>query len=435
MADAYLLRRPPSKLGCVPEICTARQMGRLGPEVVARSRAPAMNVALDTDDWGYRMADELRRPLKCGADRHDQSWLYDNPDKMPLLPRRPLDWASLKGREPTVRDWAVHDWLPMGSAALLAGQGGIGKTLLAQTIGTCLAANLNYFADTPKPRRVLIWAGEDDQDELHRRQLAICAWAGIGIEVLAESLIVQPYVAQDITLAGLVFGKLTQTPIMGELREQVHDYAADYVFLDSLARIFGGSENDRHQVTTFVSWLTAASGGAGVCLIGHPGKAQGAEYSGSTAWEGSVRARLYLGSRLPDSERQDEDPDDAVRYLARRKANYSAKDWVRLDYRAGVLVPTTVLDTATRQGSGEFAEDVVIRAVRKLTERGIHGNTSSRSPDFLPRLAREYDLLEGMSAKAFGTVMRQLVMVGRLRLERIGQYANRTPRLGLVVAS
>ena len=61
---------------------------------------------------------------------------------------------------------------------------------------------------------------------------------------------------------------------MTELREQVNDYRADYVFLDSVARIFGGNENDRHQVTTFVSWLTAACAPAGLCALGHPGKAQ-----------------------------------------------------------------------------------------------------------------------------------------------------------------
>jgi len=397
-----------------------------------------MSAALDSDDWGRQMADELRKPFDTGPDRLDFSWMTDNPDKMPFLPRRPLDWAALQDHDPSPREWVVRDWLPMGNAALLAGQGGIGKTLLAQTLGTCLVHGLDYFAATPRPRRVLIWAGEDDRDEIHRRQLAICNWAGIRMEDLSDRLILHPYVAQDITLAGLAFGQFTRTALMEELREQIADYRAEYVFLDSVARIFGGNENDRHQVTTFIAWLTEACRGAGVCLIGHPGKAAGSEFSGSTAWEGSVRARLYLGPRLPDSHRnEDEQPNDAdaVRYLARRKANYSAKDWVKLEYSCGVLMP--VLPTngpEQHQPSGEYAKDVVIRAVRKLMDLEIFGNHGTRSPEYLPKLARQYDLLDRLSEGAFAAAMRKLIADKRLVTAQVGRYSNRNPKMGLRLA-
>lgn len=394
-------------------------------------------IAADDPEWGARIAEELRSAAPVnGADRSDFSWMTDNPDKVPLLPRRPLAWADLKGREPQPRAWAVRDWLPMGAPALLAGRGGIGKTLLAQTIGTCLAANLSYFTDTPRPLRVLCWFSEDDHDELWRRQLDICAWAGIGIEDLEGRLFVQPYAARDVTLAGLVFGQLTQTPLMAELREQVQDYRAEYVFLDSLARIFGGSENDRHQVTTFVSWITAACDGAGLCILGHPGKAAGSEFSGSTAWEGSVRARLYLGERLPDAEPDaDTEPDDAVRYLARRKANYSAKDWVKLEYCRGVLMPSRPADDRpTGQPSDEYRRDAVLRAVRTLAAKNIHGSASTASPSYLPKLAAQYKQLDGMSKAQFTAAMRQLILEGKLVTGEVGRYQNRTPKTGLRLA-
>lgn len=375
-----------------------------------------------------------RRKAKVEPDPDQHA---DHPDE-PALPRHPLAWRELKDRAPAPRAWAVQDWLPMGTAALLAGRGGIGKTLLAQTIGTCLVGALNYFADTQRPLRVLMWAGEDDHDELWRRQIDICNWAGIGIEEIDGKLILQSYASQDITLAGLAFGKFGQTPIMEELREQIHDYRAEYVFLDSVARIYGGNENDRHQVTTFISWLTAACGAAGVCLLGHPGKAHGAEYSGSTAWEGSVRARLYLGDRLPDAQLDDEDDDpadDTIRYLARRKANYSAKDWVKLEYRNGVLMPDRSAEYAPfGMPSAEYQKDTVLRAVRTLAERSIYGNASTRSGDYLPRLAKQYKLIDRMNDKQFTAVMRQLILEGRLISTEVGKYANRTPRMGLKAA-
>jgi hypothetical protein len=60
---------------------------------------------------------------------------------------------------------------------------------------------------------------------------------------------------------------------------------------------------------------------------GDPAKAADSEFSGSTAWEGAVRTRLYMGARLPGEEESDEPVDDSVRCLCRRKANYSTKDW------------------------------------------------------------------------------------------------------------
>jgi RecA-family ATPase len=216
----------------------------------------------------------------------------------------------------------------------------------------------------------------------------------------------------------------------------VTDYRADYVFLDSLARMFGGSEYDRHHVTAFVAWITAACGKAGVCLLGHPGKATGAEYSGSTAWEGSVRARLYLGERLPDSkpDADDEPADDTVRYLARRKANYSAKDFVKLEYCRGVLMPALRTETPFGQPTAEYAQDTVTRAVRKLADLQMICTASTRSDDYLPKLAKQYDLLDRVTERQFTTAMRKLIVGKQLITVEVGKYANRNPRMGLRLA-
>ena len=53
--------------------------------------------------------------------------------------RRPLDWRVLADGEPPARDWAVDHWLGMAHVTLLAGLGGIGKTLLAQMLASALA--------------------------------------------------------------------------------------------------------------------------------------------------------------------------------------------------------------------------------------------------------------------------------------------------------
>jgi hypothetical protein len=347
----------------------------------------------------------------------------------------------MEGVDPPSRDWAVDHWLPMGHCALLAGNGGIGKTLLAQTLGSCLALGADYIDAIAKPRRVLFWAGEDETTELWRRQLLICKWLNVPLSKLADEFIVESYAGRDMTLAANAFGTLVQTAMLHELREQIGDYGATYVFIDSIARVFAGNENNRHEVTQFIAWLTSAAEttGAGICLLGHPGRAQGSEFSGSSAWEASVRSRLYLGTKLPDQRAErdegDDSADERARFLSRRKANYSALDFRKLIYTDGVLIP----ENADRKPysatlTNEFARDVVLRVIRKLKSADVHGNTSTRSPEYLPRLAASYRLLEGLTERHFAHAMRELVLAQRICSEKVGQYQNRTPKLGLVEA-
>jgi AAA domain len=356
-----------------------------------------------------------------------------------LPPRSTLDFPSLDQRgAPPAREWALEHWLPLHQATLLAGRGGVGKTLAAQHLGTAMALGLPWVDAIRKPLRVLFWAGEDDADELWRRQIGICGHFGVSLAALDGLFYVQSYEAVDITLAAQIYGLLQPTLMLAELTSQIRDYQIDYVFLDNIARIYGGNENDRHQVTQFLSWLAAACHPAGVCLLGHPAKSIGSEYSGSTAWEGAVRARLYLSDRLPDVPvDEDEPPDEAVRYLSRRKSNYSANDWRRLELKNGVLIPqmpSILTDMCAGRGpSGDFAKDIVKRALRRLTEMRLTCNASTRSPEYLPRLANQYGLLENLAEKRFGAIMRDCLKAGDLVVAQVAQYQNRTPKMGLVI--
>ena len=218
------------------------------------------------------------------------------------------------------------------------------------------------------------------------------------------------------------------------------------MLLDNVARLYAGNENDRHQVTSFIAMLTGAAAptNAAVGLLGHPGKAVGAEYSGSTAWEGSVRARLYLGHKLPDAKKADDEDEEEdsdnenVRFLCRRKANYSARDWRRLQFRDGVMVPEAPVPkapgpTGAKAGT-DFARDSVARAVRKLREMKNYGVSSTSSPNYLPRLAGQYKLLDRLTKTDFTAAMRSMQSDGVLVMTVVGKYANRNTRQGLVLA-
>lgn len=350
--------------------------------------------------------------------------------------RRPaLNWDDMDGCDPPKREWVVDDWIPAGHATLLAGRGGIGKTLLAQHMATAVALGRTYI-EPIIARRVLMWAGEDDEAELWRRQIEISRHFDSSLSDLSDRFYLHSFAGNDITLMAPIFGALQTTPMLKELIEQVRDYRAEFVILDNIARLFGGSENDRHAVTTFCAVVQGACAPASVLLLGHPAKAQGSEFSGSTAWEGAVRARLYLNDQPPDTDPDDPDApvDPSVRYLSRRKANYSALDLRKLALTDGVMIPERMEPAKTSiTVSGEFAKDTVRRAVSKLAERQMHGSSSTASPNYLPKLAKQYALLDRLPYAQFCRVMREMLMDGVLVSAEVGKYSNRTPKLGLVL--
>jgi hypothetical protein len=363
---------------------------------------------------------------------------YEPSEESQAVPdRAPLNWSALAKITPPARDWIIDHWIPANEVTLLSGPGGIGKTGVAQALASCVAIHREYLDYVPKPRRVLMWAGEDDPGELHRRQIAIAAMLGVDLEEFAGKLFLESYHRTQIDLAVLVQGRLTPSAMLAELREQVGDYGAELVILDNIARLFGGNENDRHQVSAFITMLNHAAEptNAGIILLGHPAKAAGSEFSGSTAWEGAVRTRLYLGSKLPDEQDDSEAADDSVRYLCRRKANYSTKDWRRIKYVNGVMVPEDTESRSTAPVGPDFAKDLVLATVRKLAAMNEHGNTSTASPNYLPKLAKRYDLLDRLTEKQFGRAMFELVKAGRLTTATVGTYRNRTAKTGLIEVS
>lgn len=341
--------------------------------------------------------------------------------------RAPIDWHALDGREPPARKWVISHWVPDGHMTLLAGRGGIGKTLLAQHVATAVAIGRPYL-EPIEPRCVLFWAGEDDEPELWRRQRPIADYFGVQLRELVDRLTLVSYAGADMTLMAPVYGRLQETPTMAELRAQVGDYRAQLVILDNIARLYGGGENDRHAVTKFCALVQGACAPAAVLLLGHPAKAAGSEFSGSTAWEAAVRARLYLDDKPPDADEDDRPIDPRVRYLARRKSNYSPLELRRFDLRGGVLLPDIV---AVTQPSAASMRDVVLAAVAKLAEMGQHGSASTASPNYLPKLAKQYGLLGQHGQKDFAAAMRQALVDGALVNAEVGKYPNRTPKLGI----
>src|SRR5436305_427981 len=62
-----------------------------------------------------------------------------------LPPPRVVSPSSFVGQSPPPRAWIVRNWLPSGVATGLYGDGGLGKSLLAQQLQTSAGVNLPWL--------------------------------------------------------------------------------------------------------------------------------------------------------------------------------------------------------------------------------------------------------------------------------------------------
>lgn len=348
---------------------------------------------------------------------------------------QPIDWDTLEGTPPE-RTWWVPGWLgPWPS--LTAGAGGAGKTRLWHAAGTALATGRRYLEEPCAPLKVLMWLCEDDKDEIWRQQVAINAYLKLSMSDLKGRLYVVPRQGHENTLLGLGFGRPAFTMLREQLREQVNDLKIDVLVLDNIAQVYGGNENDRHQATYFVNGIAGLVAGRPFApvLLGHIARGQGSEFSGSAAWENAVRMRWYVGPSLPDQKAdEDEAVDPDVVYLARRKANYAAKDWRQLRFENGVLVPEQPQEgySFSQSYRDETAERVVLTGLAKLRAAGLLPTDARNSTDYLPTQILAKGFAENHSKKDLTSAMNRLMGTGRLKRDVVGKYSNRAPRQGLV---
>jgi RecA-family ATPase len=276
--------------------------------------------------------------------------------------------SSWRG-DPPARDWVVEDWIVAGAVNSLYGDGGLGKTLLAQQLAYAVSVGGSWLGLPTRRGRVLGVFCEDDEAELQRRHGSIKAAMGYGIGNPFEDVWLWPRIGAENTLIGFARdGVPVLHPFHAELVRAVEELCPALLILDTLADVFAGNELDRPQVNYFakrvLGGLVRSQKARGhsltVLLLGHPSvtgmQAGGRGYSGSTAWNNAVRSRIYL------SRPEDEDGD--ARLLTRGKANYASsgdETAIRLAFADGVLAAERVRDE----------NDPVSRAIEYQIERAV----------------------------------------------------------------
>ncbi|WP_244553376.1 AAA family ATPase [Nitrobacter vulgaris] len=345
----------------------------------------------------------------------------------PITPSAPfplVDPSEWHGTVATEREWFLSGLIPHRQVTLLSGDGGMGKSLLALQIGATSALAIKTLGLEPRPGRVLYLGAEDEADEFHRRLDDICAAHGREIGDLTD-LRILPLADQDAILSEPdAKGNMKATPLWKRVERFVKDWQPGLIVLDTAADLYGGDEIKRSQVRHFVGMLRKIAIGhkCAVLLLAHPsvaGMTSGSGYSGSTAWNNSVRSRLYLTSGEGDA-----------RILKTVKSNYGKKGGeLHLEWREGVFVTHDPTEPTIADGLIASHDDKKFLAVLSKLNRNGMRPSPNKSPSFAPKMIAKHPDGKGTKTQAMEQAMHRLLDAGKIKVVQEGPPSRRYARL------
>ncbi|MET4487002.1 AAA family ATPase [Bradyrhizobium sp. LA7.1] len=366
---------------------------------------------------GARLASELVLPK---ADN-------DNEEPNSLNVIDPSDW---EGQPIPERQWYLEGLIPNRQVTLLSGDGGTGKSLLAYQVGLAGVLGIETLGFTPAVGRAIYFAAEDDEGELRRRGHDIlrslgCTWAD-----LSGNMRVIPMAGKD---AELVSEKrrgreLELTGLAQQIRDLLTRFRPNLLILDTAADVFGGDEINRKQVRFFVSMLRrfAMDFDLAVLLLSHPsvqGMQTGTGLSGSTAWNNSVRSRLYF-----TADKTDED----LRLLKNMKANYGRKGAEsKLRWHEGAFILDDGKPSAHLALLANHADESFLRMLSAINGSGRRVS-SSRSSTYAPTVMLAMPERGSTSKKALEEAMARLFAEKKIAVIKEGPPSKQRERLVVV---
>ena len=319
---------------------------------------------------------------------------------------------------PTPREWTVENLVPAHEVTSLYGDGGVGKSLLAQQMATSVAMGKKFLGlETIKTNSLYI-SCEDDYDELQRRQYAINKHNGVVLGSTVDGRLWSRTGFDNIMVTWPMDGQAVISPFVERIITEIELHQIGLLILDNISDLYGGNENHRAQVNHFAKAVLGGiirRCGVTIVLLGHPPKNPEADYSGSTAWNAAVRARHQLCK--PENGMDDE------RQLMCRKSNYSVSSDLMIDlvWQEGVFIipASTDGDTVARINYKNIATALLDR-VEKAWSEGRPYTAKRDHPRSLDRL-----MMDSVSLREDRNAMRKALQEAKrdewIEVSRTGQ--------------
>jgi RecA-family ATPase len=348
-----------------------------------------------------------------------------------------LDMSRWDADKPPMRQWALHDRLPLLQTSLFSGEGGGGKSISWLQECYAHAIGRDWLGMLPEPGGAWFVECEDDEKELHRRARCIADYYETPInEAIKGGFRLISFAGRNAVLATVSkSGKIEPTPLYNALLEEAGDIKPKMIGIASSANVFAGNENDRGQVQQFIGMLTriAMAATGAVSLISHPsltGINSDSGLSGTTQWHNAVRARFYMRSVNPEPGEQ---PDSDLRELVFKKNNYGPiAHSIVLRYQRGLFLPVPGISSLDRAAGEQIADGVFLDLLKRFTK--ANRNVSDRKgPGYAPaQFAREDEAKRaGLNSKSLETAMRRLFKAEKIENECYGRPSRLHYRIAL----
>lgn len=314
---------------------------------------------------------------------------------------------------------------PRGEVAMLSADGGTGKSTLALAWAAHVACGAAW-AGLPTDVGLALFVSLEDPAGVCRGRLRDVVRAySLDAGAVQERVLIADGTKGTGALMALRDGVLRPTEVLAELMGLLSHGPFDLIVIDNASDAFGGNENDRQEVRTFIRVLRqlAREADAAVLMLAHVDKATvrgsagaaGSRYSGSTAWNNSVRARLALW------------PGGDVLVLAQEKLNLAKRldREIRLTFRDGVPVPVEMIEGfAESAGIAEQREaEIILRLMCDAVAAGLTipaarsgGHTARHVLMSLPGAPSDWGMKSGKAR--FDAALTRLRMEGRVKAEQ-----------------
>jgi RecA-family ATPase len=369
-------------------------------------------------------------------------WETPNPAKLnghgklaPSIPLRWLDMSKWDDEPIPERKWAIENRVPLNQAGLFSGEGGTGKSIIDLMKDVAHVSGKYWLGSRPEPGPAFYLGAEDDQDEIHIRLAAIANHFSVTFsELVAHGLHVLCLLGQDATLcyASGKSGRVEVTSLYQQIYEAAGDIKPKNISVDTLSRAFAGNEIDRVQVYGFASHMQALAmvAGGSVTVLSHPslaGMSSGSGISGSTAWHGAFRFRMYLTSLKAEAGEQ---PDGDLRELQFLKNQYGPKsEAIAVRYQRGLFLPEGGISGLDKIAREDKAEEAFLTLLARFKEQGRNVSDKSSSPTYAAAAFAKEKEAKGFRKPDMEAAMRRLFAANKIHVEEYGRPSRPHTRL------
>jgi RecA-family ATPase len=199
------------------------------------------------------------------------------------------------------------------------------------------------------------------------------------------------------------------------------------LIVDSVAAVFGGNQNDRGQVRTFVSMFRrlARDAGSAILLLDHPslsGMTNGSGRAGSVDWHNATRARLHL--------RSTKNFDDGTgRELETMKSNYGpAGEKIALRWEDDCFMPGDSVPTPERAAAFAAVDEAYLNCLDACTaqRQNVYPKPGR---GYAPKVFAKMQEAMGLTAKALAFAQERLFQAGRIHTVPFGAPSRNLERI------